>query len=323
VVTTQKIEKTPPTWMRNWLLMAAFYNALWGAWVVLFPFHLFDLTHMARPNYPELWQCVGMIVGCYAVGYFFASFNAYRYWPVIAVGLLGKILGPIGFAKALIEGTFSPWFGLNILTNDLIWWIPFTLMLKGAYEAYLSADNDRLKATAALSSEQIADQLASYKTTAGDSLVERSHQANLLLVFVRHMGCTYCRETLEDLALAMPELTAKGIQPVVVHMGEHAEVSQWEKFPALATVPQVLDPSLGLYKLAQLPKGKMGQLLGLRVWIRGVEAGFLKGHGVGALQGDGFQLGGYAWLKNGVLTLGKAQADAQDRLDFGQVCSKV
>ena len=315
-------EKTPPTWMRNWLLIAALYNALWGAWVVLFPFHLFDLTHMARPNYPELWQCVGMIVGCYAVGYFFASFNAYRYWPVIAVGLLGKILGPIGFAKALIEGTFSPWFGFNILTNDLVWWIPFTLMLKGAYDAYLSADADRLKAVTGLSPTQIADQLASYSTTDGVSLVERSYQANLLLVFVRHMGCTYCRETLEDLAKAMPALTAKGFQPIVVHMGQHAEVDQWRKFPALASVPQVLDPSLGLYKLAQLPKGNLLQLLGLPVWMRGVEAGFLKGHGVGALQGDGFQLGGYAWLKNGVLTLGKPQADAQDRLNFDQIASR-
>lgn len=319
MVTTQQIEKTPPIWMRNWLLTAAVYNALWGAWVVLFPFHLFDLTHMARPNYPELWQCVGMIVGCYAVGYFFASFNAYRYWPVIAVGLLGKILGPIGFAKALIEGTFSPWFGLNILTNDLIWWIPFTLMLKGSYDAYLSADAGHLKTILEMPSEKKVDLLASYSTTAGQPLVALSQQANLLLVFVRHMGCTYCRETLEDLALAMPELTAKGIQPIVVHMGEHAEVSQWEKFPALATVPQVLDPALGLYKLAQLPKGKLPQLLGLRVWIRGVEAGLLKGHGVGALQGDGFQLGGYAWLKNAVLTLGKAQADAQDRVCFKDI----
>ncbi len=312
-------QKTPPRWMRNWLLIAAFYNALWGAWVVLFPFHLFDLTHMVRPNYPELWQCVGMIVGCYAVGYFFASFNAYRYWPVIAVGLLGKILGPIGFAKALIEGTFSPWFGLNILTNDLVWWIPFTLMLTGAYNAYLSADATQLKASSQLSPQQLADQLATYTTTQGVSLVALSQQSTVLLVFVRHMGCTYCRETLADLALALPTLTAKGITPIVVHMGEEAETMQWQKFPALANVPQVLDPTLGLYKLAQLPKGKLNQLLGLQVWLRGFEAGFLKGHGVGALQGDGFQLGGYAWLKNNVLTLGKAQADAQDRIPFQQL----
>jgi len=40
-----------------------------------------------------------------------------------------EILGPIGFAKALADGTFPPTFGLTILTNDLIWWIPFALVL--------------------------------------------------------------------------------------------------------------------------------------------------------------------------------------------------
>ena len=48
------------------------------------------------------------------------------------MGLLGKILGPIGFVKALADGTFPPTFGLTILTNDLIWWVPFAMILWAA-----------------------------------------------------------------------------------------------------------------------------------------------------------------------------------------------
>jgi hypothetical protein len=45
---------------------------------------------------------------------------------------LGKIFGPIGFAKALYDGVFPPLFGLTILTNDLLWWVPFSLILLDA-----------------------------------------------------------------------------------------------------------------------------------------------------------------------------------------------
>jgi hypothetical protein len=89
---------------------------------------------MARPNYPELWQCVGMIVGVYGVGYWVAARDPFRHWPITLVGLLGKIFGPIGFAQALWVGSFNIKFGSTILTNDLIWWIPFFLILRESYK---------------------------------------------------------------------------------------------------------------------------------------------------------------------------------------------
>jgi hypothetical protein len=48
---------------------------------------------------------------------------------------LGKIFGPIGFAGALLKGTFPLAFGATILTNDLVWWVPFTLILWDAWRA--------------------------------------------------------------------------------------------------------------------------------------------------------------------------------------------
>ena len=49
--------------------------------------------------------------------------------PCVHKNLLGKILGPIGFAQALVRGTFPPEFGWTILTNDLLWWWPFAAIL--------------------------------------------------------------------------------------------------------------------------------------------------------------------------------------------------
>ena len=121
-----------PRWASWWLLAAGIYNLVWGTLTIVWPNLLFDLTGAERLNYPEIWQCVGMIVGVYGIGYLIAAFDSRTHWPIVLVGLLGKIFGPIGFAAALMRGTFPPLFGLTILTNDLIWWVPFTMILLDA-----------------------------------------------------------------------------------------------------------------------------------------------------------------------------------------------
>jgi small multidrug resistance pump len=123
-----------PRWLRLTLWLAAGYNLLWGAWVILFPLSGFELAGMDPPRYPQIWQCVGMIVGVYGIGYAVAAFDPVRHWPIVLVGLLGKIFGPIGFLEAAVRGTL-PWkMGWTIITNDLIWWLPFVVILRLAWQ---------------------------------------------------------------------------------------------------------------------------------------------------------------------------------------------
>ena len=114
------------------LRLAAIYNLAFGAGAVLFPSIWFELAGLAQPNYPSLWQCIGMIVGVYGVGYWIAANDPKTHWPIVLVGLLGKVFGPIGFLLAASRGEL-PWrFGVVILTNDLIWWWPFASILLAA-----------------------------------------------------------------------------------------------------------------------------------------------------------------------------------------------
>jgi hypothetical protein len=168
--------------MRHTLLLAAGYNLAWGAWVVLFPDAYFDWAGMKRPNYPEIWQCVGMIVGVYGLGYAIAASDPLRHWPIVLVGLLGKILGPLGFAKALYDGTFTPTAGLIILSNDLIWWVPFALILAAALRQSISRPYERARAL------DLASALSSYRLAGGESLADSSYQRPLLVCFIRHYG---------------------------------------------------------------------------------------------------------------------------------------
>lgn len=73
-----------------------------------------------------------MIVGVYGIGYLVAAGNSRKHWLIVLVGLLGKVFGSIRFVVTLLSGTFPPLFGLTILTNDLVWWIPFVMILQDA-----------------------------------------------------------------------------------------------------------------------------------------------------------------------------------------------
>ena len=119
------------------LKIAGVYNLIWGAWVVIFPNSLFEWTGISLPIYDMIWQSVGMIVGVYGLGYWWASRDYVRHWPVVMVGFLGKIFGPIGIIQhVFLIDDLSPWFLLVSLFNDVIWWIPFAMMVTQAYKAH-------------------------------------------------------------------------------------------------------------------------------------------------------------------------------------------
>ncbi|QEG27345.1 hypothetical protein GobsT_20990 [Gemmata obscuriglobus] len=128
-----------PKWMRGVLALAGVYNLAWGAWAVLLPERSFANSGMQRPDqplhYPELWQCIGMIVGVYGVGYLIAASDPARHWPVVLVGFLGKFFGPVGLAYGVLTGRSSAEGLLTCVPNDLIWWAPFVLTLRHAYRS--------------------------------------------------------------------------------------------------------------------------------------------------------------------------------------------
>lgn len=129
MATDRLATSTTPRWIPFWLGLAGIYNLTWGMAAVLWPNVLFRWAGIDPPNYPELWQCIGMIVGVYGIGYAIAATDPVRHWPIVLVGLLGKVFGPIGFLQAAVAGKL-PWrFGTTLLFNDLMWWIPFGAIL--------------------------------------------------------------------------------------------------------------------------------------------------------------------------------------------------
>jgi hypothetical protein len=109
-------------------VVAGCYNLAFGLWTGFWPLQFFEIFHLEPPRYPQIWSCLGMVVGLYGLLYWYVAWKPNRGRPIIAIGLLGKVLGPIGMAFSLSEQWPARLAMLNVF-NDVIWWLPFFLFL--------------------------------------------------------------------------------------------------------------------------------------------------------------------------------------------------
>ena len=298
-----------PTWVTTSLKLAGWYNLVWGGLVVVFPNLFFRISGWQdRPAEPFIWQALGMVIGVYGVGYLISANNPIQHWPIILVGLLGKVLGPIGFLFALWQD--AAWLSLiwMIVLNDLIWWPSFCAAL------WIAARENQPGMT--VDYEKPADPLRTLFNEQGQTIYELSVEKPTLVVFLRHAGCTFCREALADLRTQREEIEKQNVTIALVHMGTAAQGQAFFGKYELQDLPQFSDPERCLYQFFDLQLGRPGQLFGPRVWFRGFAAAILRRHGVGKLQGNGFQMAGTFLIHQGKIVNAHPLKDASDRPDY-------
>jgi peroxiredoxin len=134
-------------------------------------------------------------------------------------------------------------------------------------------------------------------TTTDGKIVKASdfwHDKLTVLVFLRHLGCTFCRTQVIELARAYPKFQDMNAQVVCVSMGPAVAGKAFKimfelPFPMLMTGEDNTKP----YELFGLGKGSWGQLLGIASWVNGFKAmATLKTKTIGTLAGDGRQMPG-------------------------------
>ena len=114
-------------------LIAGCYNIGWGLYSAIDPQWFFRFAKMPLSNHPEIFACLGMVVGLYGILYWEVARVPERGWLLGAVGLVGKVLGPIGLIGLIWRTKWPMASSVLCLTNDLIWWIPFWLYLRDAW----------------------------------------------------------------------------------------------------------------------------------------------------------------------------------------------
>jgi peroxiredoxin len=302
-----------PRWMPAVLLVAGGYNLLWSAWMTLFPelsFGLSGLQAAGKPlDYPQLWQGVGGLVGVFGVGYVIAAINPVRHWAVVFVGLLSKLGAGVGTTIAVLAGTTSPSALLFTLFNDVIWWVPFFLIVRRAYQVHFREEEFSAPDPLPVALENARDAF-------GVSLAELSRRSPVLVVFLRHFGCTYCREAVADIAKDRAKLEADGTRVVFVHLGAPADAEAFFAGYGLQSVARIADPEAKLYRAFGLRRAGLGTLFGWKSLTRFFSAGILAGHGVGRVVGDGTRMGGTFLLRHGTIVREFRTVSPADRPDY-------
>ena len=149
------------------------------------------------------------------------------------------------------------------------------------------------------SHDDVAVALASIHTEAGSSLLSLVEESPVLLIFLRHFGCSFCRQAISDIADLRTELDASGVRPVFVHLGTPERAKPFFDYYGIGNVERVSDPEGAIYRHRAFALGRIHPLWNLvtpAVWIGWLKGSIFK-HGIGAIKEDGHQMPGLFFLK--------------------------
>ena len=146
----------------------------------------------------------------------------------------------------------------------------------------------------------LVETLASIRTESGASLLTLAEGSPVLLVFLRHFGCSFCRMTISQIAELQGELKARDVRPVFVHLGTPEIAKAHFNFYKLSDVERINDPEATIYRSGVFGLGQespWSELVNPNVWAGWLLKGNIFKHGIGKIQGDGSQMPGVFFLK--------------------------
>lgn len=110
-----------------------------------------------------------------------------------------------------------------------------------------------------------------------------------VIVFVRHLGCPFCRHEAARLKADAPRFAAAGAEVVLITMSSPEDATDFRKrFDLPFSV--LSDPDQKAYHAFGVPRGGIMEMMGPRTWSVGLGATLR--HGVGTPTGDVWQLSG-------------------------------
>lgn len=156
----------------------------------------------------------------------------------------------------------------------------------------------------------------------GQTLETISDESPVMLVFLRHFGCVFCKEALSDIADHKMAIQAKGTKLVFVHMAPDKVADKYFTKYNLDGSLHISNPSKSYYAAFGIMKGSISQLYGLKTWIRGYSAR-KKGHQLELAEelGDSTQMPGIFLIKERKIIDSYIHKDASDRPDYLKLVS--
>jgi peroxiredoxin len=157
----------------------------------------------------------------------------------------------------------------------------------------------------------------------GQTLAQLSNGNRVLVVFLRHSGCTFCREALDDLSKVRAKIEARGSKIALVHMSPEDDIRPFVEKYHVADLPRFSDPQRQLYTEFDLQPARLSQLFGLKVLWRGMLSALHAGHGFGRVKESVSQMPGTFLIENGQVLRAFRHQSPADRPDYAELACPV
>lgn len=161
----------------------------------------------------------------------------------------------------------------------------------------------------------ITEQLLNdFRDADGVSIFEHSYRKPILMILLRHTGCSFCRRTLHELSQSLLQIRGSGYEVGIVHMDRDETMQeQLEQFD-LQTVPRFHDPDKKLYKALGLKRSSILKMFKKELWEKGQEQ--LRDHGGAWPKSDPLQLPGAFLIDTGHVIAGETVLSPEEQPDF-------
>lgn len=158
-------------------------------------------------------------------------------------------------------------------------------------------------------------------TNEGPSVHALTFESPVMLVFLRHFGCVFCKEAMHDISQRRASIEQGGIKIVFVHMSDDETANEYFNNFDLHGVAHVGDPAQRFYRAFGLQRGSFTQLYGLQTWIRGYKVKQELGVELEMAKrlGDSTQMPGVFVLQNGLIRDQFIHRVASERPDYQQL----
>jgi hypothetical protein len=167
-------------------------------------------------------------------------------------------------------------------------------------------------------SEEITSVLGEVRAESGRTLLELVDSGPVLLVFLRHFGCSFCRQALDDVSRVHGALRDRGVRPVFAHMGTPERARPYFEYYGLSEVERISNPDGSFYRNSIFALSRVSLLrLAFQptVWRGWMQDAMIK-HGIGMIREDVSQMPGVFFLRDRRIMRSFRHRTIADRPDY-------
>lgn len=302
-----------PLWMPLVLCLAGIYCIGFASVTLAWPDQAYAQTGLDASGHHLLVRVIGMFYLVFGCSYFLAARDPIRHWRIVLLCVIKILIVLVAGSYAWWNALLAPPLILFLVVDDVLWLLPFSMILWSAVQANLGRPPLYQQP---LTTDMAAEQ---FQLSTGESLAEAASAQIVVLVFLRHFGCTFTRQLLRGLEMIEQQAREKNARLVLVHMLQSGKETAY--LGDKSGVARIADPYCELYRSFGLGKAGFWELFGPRVWLRGIIALF-RGCGVGHLAGDGLQMPGAFLFHCGQIIAAQPAKSAADMPDLDQLFAR-